>query len=142
MIRGKLRTVAPGLTETQVVRPWARGTFDPLPRQAEPGHQAPDGPQAPDGSQAPNGQAKDGSRAANGQAADDDPRLKGNLWVCKLGWWNDAPWDVRAYAARHSTYPCDSTMQQLYDGAEFDAYHELGACSVVAAAIDGDLPLH
>jgi hypothetical protein len=32
-------------------------------------------------------------------------------------------------------------MQQLYDGAEFDAYHELGACSVVAAAKEGRLPL-
>jgi hypothetical protein len=32
-------------------------------------------------------------------------------------------------------------MQQLYDGAEFGAYHELGACSVVAAATEGQLPL-
>ncbi len=67
--------------------------------------------------------------------------MSGNIWVCKLGWWDGAPWDVRAYAAGHSTYPCDPTMQQLYDGAEFDAYHELGACSVVAAATDGRLPL-
>ncbi len=50
--------------------------------------------------------------------------------VCKLGWWAGAPWDVRAYAAGHPTYPTDSTLEQLYDSAEFDAYRELGASSV------------
>ena len=50
--------------------------------------------------------------------------------VCKLGWWTGAPWDVRAYALGHSTYPTDSTLEQLYDSAEFDAYRELGAASV------------
>jgi hypothetical protein len=56
--------------------------------------------------------------------------LQGTLVVCKLGWWAGAPWDVRAYAAGHSAYPTDSTLEQLYDSAEFDAYRELGACSV------------
>ena len=152
MIRGKWRSMAPGLAKTQVVRPWARGTFARQPREAEAGRQAPDGQQATngrptdsraltDGPQTGNGQVTDGRQAAD-QAADDDRSATGNLWVCKLGWWDGAPWDVRAYAAGHSTYPCDPTMQQLYDGAEFDAYHELGACSVMAAATDGDLPLH
>jgi hypothetical protein len=50
--------------------------------------------------------------------------------VCKLGWWTGAPWDVRAYAAGHASYPTDSTLEQLYDSAEFDAYRELGAASV------------
>ena len=50
--------------------------------------------------------------------------------VCKLGWWIGAPWDVRAYALGHSTYPTDSTLEQLYDSAEFDAYRELGVASV------------
>ena len=36
-------------------------------------------------------------------------------WVCKLGWWASAPWDVRAYAAGHPAYPTDSTLEQLYD---------------------------
>jgi hypothetical protein len=54
--------------------------------------------------------------------------------VCKLGWWTGAPWDVRAYALGHSTYPTDSTLEQLYDSAEFDAYRELGAASVRLAA--------
>ncbi|HEY0932506.1 MAG TPA: hypothetical protein VGD91_02080 [Trebonia sp.] len=52
------------------------------------------------------------------------------LVVCKLGWWTGAPWDVRAYAASHPAFPTDSTLEQLYDSAEFDAYRELGACSV------------
>ncbi len=55
------------------------------------------------------------------------------LVVCKLGWWTGAPWDVRAYAQAHPTYPTDSTLEQLYDSAEFDAYRELGACSVKLA---------
>jgi hypothetical protein len=69
------------------------------------------------------------------------PPESGNIWVCKLGWWDGAPWDVRAYAAGHPAYPCDPTLQQLYDGAEFEAYHELGAWSAIAAAADGGLPL-
>jgi hypothetical protein len=53
--------------------------------------------------------------------------------VCKLGWWAGAPWDVRAYAAAHPAYPTNATLEQLYDSAEFDAYRELGACSVEMA---------
>ena len=78
---------------------------------------------------------------SNGHAADGNQTADGNLWVCKLGWWQGAPWDVRAYAAGHPTYPCDSTMQQLYDGAEFDAYHDLGAFSMAAAVASWRLPL-
>ncbi|HEY5989191.1 MAG TPA: hypothetical protein VIV12_22840, partial [Streptosporangiaceae bacterium] len=70
-----------------------------------------------------------------------DLPLKGNILVCKLGWWRGAPWDVRAYAARHPAYPGDSTLEQLYDGAEFEAYRELGAAAVDAAAAGGALIL-
>lgn len=59
---------------------------------------------------------------------------EGEIWVCKLGWWSGAPWDVRAYAKSHSTYPCDPTLEQLYDASEFEAYHQLGAAAVLAAA--------
>jgi hypothetical protein len=58
---------------------------------------------------------------------------QGTLLTCKLGWWTGAPWDVRAYAAGHPAYPTDSTLEQMYDSAEFDAYRELGACSVQLA---------
>jgi len=66
---------------------------------------------------------------------------KGDIWVCKLGWWTEAPWDVLAYAQDHSTYPCDSTLEQLYDAAEFEAYHELGQAAVLAAAKECTPPL-
>jgi hypothetical protein len=65
----------------------------------------------------------------------------GSIWICKLGWWNLAPWDVRAYAAGHPSFPSDTTLQQLYDGAEFEAYHELGYAAVEEAATAGGLPL-
>ena len=66
---------------------------------------------------------------------------QGDIWVCKLGWWNGAPWDVLAYAKDHSTYPCDSTLEQLYDAAEFEAYVELGGATVLAAAQECMPPL-
>ena len=59
---------------------------------------------------------------------------EGDIWVCKLGWWTEAPWDVVAYAQGNPAYPCDSTADQLYDAAEFEAYHELGQAAVLAAA--------
>jgi hypothetical protein len=62
------------------------------------------------------------------------------LVVCKLGWWMSAPWDVCAYAAGHSSYPNDSTLNQLYDFAEFDAYRQLGWSAVDAAIAKGKLP--
>ena len=78
---------------------------------------------------------------SNGQSGDGDQMTDGHLWVCKLGWWKGAPWDVRAYAEGHPAYPCDPTMQQLYDGAEFDAYHELGVFSMAAAVASWQLPV-
>jgi len=48
------------------------------------------------------------------------------LWLCKLGVPKTAPWDVRAFALTHPTFPTDSTLKQLYDGREFEAYRALG----------------
>jgi hypothetical protein len=59
---------------------------------------------------------------------------EGKIWVCKLGWWDGAPWDIRAYGGGHSTYPTDSTLEQLYDATEFEAYQQLGAATVLDAA--------
>jgi hypothetical protein len=55
---------------------------------------------------------------------------EGEIWVCKLGWWAGAPWDVLAYAKSHATFPGDSTLEQLYDAPEFEAYRQLGAATV------------
>ena len=51
-----------------------------------------------------------------------------------------AAWDVVAYAKNHRAYPCEPTLQQLYDGSEFEAYRELGAQAVDVATSDGKLP--
>jgi hypothetical protein len=59
---------------------------------------------------------------------------QGEIWVCKLGWWAGAPWDVCAYAGHHPTYPTDSTLEQLYGAPEFEAYQQLGAATVLDAA--------
>jgi hypothetical protein len=66
---------------------------------------------------------------------------QGQIWVCKLGWWEGAPWDVLAYAKRYPTFPCDSTVEQLYDATEFEAYHQLGAAAAAGAAKDCMPPL-
>ena len=50
--------------------------------------------------------------------------------MCKLGWWAGAPWDVLAYAKSHATFPGDSTLEQLYDAPEFEAYQQLGVATV------------
>jgi hypothetical protein len=89
----------------EVVQPWAHGTFERDPDW-------PGDTTLPGGRPLP---------------------ANGNIWVCKLGWWRQAPWDIQAYAAAHSEFPGQSTAQQLYDGAEFDAYRELGMNAVSAA---------
>jgi TIR domain len=58
----------------------------------------------------------------------------GEIWVCKLGWWAGAPWNVRAYAQDHPAFPGDSALEQLNDVAEFDAYQQLGVATVLDAA--------
>ena len=70
----------------------------------------------------------------------DLPR-QGQIWVCKLGWWNGAPWDVQAYARSHQDFPCDSTLEQSYDAAEFEAYQELGMAAALGAASQCEPPL-
>jgi hypothetical protein len=41
---------------------------------------------------------------------------------------------VVAYAKSHSTFPGDSTVEQLYDAPEFGAYQQLGTATVRDAA--------
>jgi len=66
---------------------------------------------------------------------------QGDIWVCKLGWWAGAPWDVLAYARNHPTYPADSTLEQLYNATEFEAYQQLGAAAALDAVQQGTPPL-
>jgi hypothetical protein len=90
------------LSRGEVTRPWAAGTFSLVPQWQGDGA-------GPEGN---------------------PPRAGGNIWVCKLGWSEASPWDVQAYAKEHSDFPTQSTLQQLYDGTQFDAYRELGLSSV------------
>jgi hypothetical protein len=92
----------PSLRPGDMTRPWAAGTFSPVP-QWQGDWAGPDRHPLPAG---------------------------GKIWVCKLGWSEASPWDVQAYALGHSDFPTQSTLQQLYDGTQFDAYRELGFSSV------------
>jgi len=49
-----------------------------------------------------------------------------HLIYLKLAVPASAPLDVLAYRQNHTTFPTDSTLQQLYDDQEFEAYRELG----------------
>jgi len=112
--------LAPG----QVVRPWAHGYFTRPKEESGPQESRPQksGPQECE--------PLDDTQPALA------PKLpeRGEIWVCKLGWWKGAPWDVLAYAKHHPTYPCDPTLEQLYDANEFSAYQQLGAAAVLDAA--------
>ncbi len=54
--------------------------------------------------------------------------VEATLVLCKLALPVDAPasWDVLAWAARHRSFPHDTTAQQLYGDCEFEAYRRLG----------------
>jgi hypothetical protein len=58
----------------------------------------------------------------------------GTISMIKLGVWpgDDLPWDVRAYYEDQPTFPRSSTVQQLYDDQDFEAYRELGAAAMRA----------
>jgi hypothetical protein len=48
------------------------------------------------------------------------------LLYLKLAVPDGAPWDVLSYQDIHPAFPTDSTLQQLYDDQEFEAYRALG----------------
>lgn len=54
----------------------------------------------------------------------------GRLVVVKAGVPADAPWSIRSYQVEHPKFPCDPTMDQLFDAERFDAYRELGRFAV------------
>jgi hypothetical protein len=51
---------------------------------------------------------------------------RGQLIVIKAGVPADAPYDLANYYNHHRSFPCDSTLDQLYDADRFNAYSELG----------------
>jgi len=54
----------------------------------------------------------------------------GVLVIVKAGVPKNAPWSVRSYHAQHPNFPCDPTLDQLFNGDRFEAYRELGRFSV------------
>ena len=59
-----------------------------------------------------------------------------HLVYLKLAVPKGAPLDVIAYRQGHPAFPTDSTLQQLYDDQEFEAYRELGYHCAQAAVAD------
>jgi hypothetical protein len=50
----------------------------------------------------------------------------GTIAFVKAGVPANAPWSVLAFANDNPEFPCDPTLDQLYDADRFDAYRELG----------------
>ncbi|MGO9909637.1 MAG: hypothetical protein ACLPQS_00530 [Acidimicrobiales bacterium] len=73
-----------------------------------------------------------------------DPNHKdgalGRLVVIKAGVPIDAPLDISDFQARNPKFPCDPTLDQLYDAERFDAYRSLGnvAADQAFAYVGGD----
>ena len=65
----------------------------------------------------------------------------GHIWVCKLGWWKGAPWDLRPNLADNRGYSYEPALSQLYDSADVELYRRLGASAIAAAAKYGRFPL-
>jgi len=54
----------------------------------------------------------------------------GTLIHVKAGVPTNAPLSVQSFARQNPNFPCDSTLDQLYDADRFDAYRELGSFAV------------
>jgi hypothetical protein len=95
---------------------------------------APDGQQDTEISGRPAGVIQPFAIGTYQYADDEHAKLECEIDIIKLGVWNgrDLPWDVRAYYATHPTFPRDSTLKQLYDDEDFEAYRELGHASMKA----------
>jgi hypothetical protein len=57
----------------------------------------------------------------------------GTLVVVKAGIPQNAPLEILAFASQNPKFPCDPTLDQLYDADRFDAYRNLGKISMDAA---------
>ena len=54
---------------------------------------------------------------------------EGILVFVKAAMAADAPWDVKAYRDSHPGFPCEGTLDQLFDDGQFQAYQALGAAA-------------
>jgi hypothetical protein len=56
-----------------------------------------------------------------------------SIVIVKAGVPKDAPWSIRSFQAQNPKFPCDPTLDQLYNAERFDAYRMLGAFSMAQA---------
>lgn len=56
----------------------------------------------------------------------------GTLVFIKAGLYDDAPADVRAYAATNAKFPHDSTLNQWFTESQFESYRALGSHAISA----------
>ena len=55
-----------------------------------------------------------------------DPPATGHLIVAKTLLWDDMPYSMLSYAAKHPVFPHDSTGDQWFDAGQFSAYTDMG----------------
>jgi hypothetical protein len=72
----------------------------------------------------------------------DPAKTSGTLIYARLGVTPRHPWDVRSYLRANANFPMTSSIAQLYDDAEFEAYRAMGEQTgrdsvEAASAVDG-----
>jgi hypothetical protein len=68
----------------------------------------------------------------------DEGAKEGRIVYIKPGLYDDAPADVRAYAAANAKFPHDSTLNQWFTESQFESYRALGAHAIVMIAGERD----
>jgi hypothetical protein len=67
-----------------------------------------------------------------------DKPKEGRIVYIKPGFYEDAPADVRAYAAANAKFPHDSTLNQWFTESQFESYRALGAHAIAMIAGERD----
>ena len=73
--------------------------------------------------------------------ADGAPLAPGTLLYIKTSLTGDEPTDILSYAARHPSFPHQSTSDQFFDEAQFESYRALGfhaVCEAFSAAFGAE----
>ena len=63
---------------------------------------------------------------------------EGRIVYIKPGFYDDAPADVRAYAAANAKFPHDTTLNQWFTESQFESYRALGAHTIAMIAGERD----
>jgi hypothetical protein len=63
---------------------------------------------------------------------------EGTIIYIKPGFYDDAPADVRAYAAANAKFPHDTTLNQWFTESQFESYRALGAHAIAMIVEERD----